>query len=75
MRFVYALLLLIFVGAVAVFAVQNQEPVTLKYLDQGVSCSLAVLVGAVYLLGMVSGWTVVGIVQRSFKRVTEGPRE
>jgi lipopolysaccharide assembly protein A len=75
MRFVYVLLLIALVGAATVFAVQNQEPITIKYLDRSVSCSLAVLVGSVYLVGMVSGWTVVGIIQRSLKRVTERQRE
>jgi putative membrane protein len=74
-RFVYFLLLVVVVAVVAVFAVQNQEAVTIKYLDQEVSYSLALVVGAVYLLGMVSGWTVVGILKRSLQRVTERSRE
>jgi lipopolysaccharide assembly protein A len=59
------------VRAVAVFAVQNREDVTIKYLDRSLSCPMAVLVGAVYLLGMISGWTVVGILKRSLQCVTE----
>jgi putative membrane protein len=71
MRFVYLLILLIVVAAVVIFAVQNNETVTLQYLDRSVSSSLPLLIAAVYLLGMVSGWTVVGFLKRSLQRVTE----
>src|SRR5438552_3676546 len=73
MRFVYWFILLMVVVVIAVFAVQNNEDVTLRYLDRSVSTSLPLLIGAVYLLGMVSGWTVVGLVTRSLRRVTQRP--
>jgi len=71
MRLVYLLLLLLAVAAVAVFAVQDNEPVTLEYFDRSVTCALPLLIAVVYLLGMVSGWTVIGLVRRSLRRVTE----
>jgi uncharacterized membrane protein YciS (DUF1049 family) len=71
MRVFYCLILLVIITAVAVFAVQNNEDVTLHYLDRRVTFSLAVLIGVVYLLGMVSGWTVVGFLKRTLQRVTE----
>ena len=74
MRFVYLLLLLIVVAAVAVFALQNYESVTLRYFDRRVTTSLPLLIAVVYLLGMVSGWTVVGFLKRSLHRVTERPK-
>jgi hypothetical protein len=49
--------------------------VTLKYLDRSVSCPMSLLIAVVYLLGMVSGWTVVGFLKRSIQRVTERPKE
>jgi uncharacterized integral membrane protein len=71
MRLVYFLILLIVLAALILFAVQNNETVTLQYLNQTVSCSLPVLIVVVYVLGMVSGWTVVGFLKRSIQRVTE----
>jgi uncharacterized membrane protein YciS (DUF1049 family) len=71
MRVICLLILLIVVAAIVVFAVQNNEFVTLQYLDRSVSTTLPLLIAAVYLLGMVSGWTVVGILKRSLRRVTE----
>ena len=74
MRIVYFLVLLIVLGAIGVFALQNRETITLQYLDRSVSCPLALLIGIVYGLGMVSGWTVVGVVRRSLRRVSEQVR-
>ena len=73
MRVVYGLILLLLLGAVGVFAVQNRDIITLNYLDRSVTCPVSLLVIIVYLLGMVSGWTVLGIVRRSLRRVTEHP--
>jgi uncharacterized membrane protein YciS (DUF1049 family) len=71
MRIIYFLILLIVLVAVIIFAVQNNDTVTLRYLDRSITSSLPVLIASVYLLGMLSGWTVVGMLRRSLKRVTE----
>jgi len=71
MRFFYFLLLLVFIAAVTVFAVQNREPVAIKYLDRSDSYPMAAIVGIVYVLGMLTGWTIVGIIRRSLRRITE----
>jgi uncharacterized membrane protein YciS (DUF1049 family) len=71
MRVFYTLILLVFLGATAVFALQNRETVTIQYLDRSVSCELSLLIGVVYLLGMLTGWTMVGLLRRSIHRVSE----
>jgi uncharacterized membrane protein YciS (DUF1049 family) len=71
MRFVYLLILLVVLAAIVVFAVQNNEEVTLRYFDRTLSSTLPVLIAVVYVLGMLTGWTVVGFFRRSFSRVTE----
>jgi uncharacterized integral membrane protein len=71
MRYVQGFLLLIFLGAVAIFALQNRELVVLQFLNWSLRVPLALEVVAVYLLGMVSGWTVVAFVRRSIHRVTQ----
>jgi putative membrane protein len=75
MRFVYLLLLVIVVAAVALFAVQNNESITLQYLNRSLSTTLPVLIATVYVLGMVSGWTVIGILTRSLREVTHRRRD
>lgn len=71
MRVFYTLILLVFLGATAIFALQNREMVTIQYLDRSVSCELSLLIGIVYLLGMLTGWTIVGLLRRSIHRVSQ----
>lgn len=78
MRFVYFLILLIILAVVGVFAWQNSESVSIHYFDhtlavQTVILPMSLLIAGAYLLGMLSGWTVVGFLKRSIERVTERP--
>lgn len=75
MRVFYLLILLVLLGATAIFALQNQEAVTLRYLDRSVTSPLSALIGGVYFLGMLTGWTVIGVVKRSLHRVSQRPRD
>jgi uncharacterized membrane protein YciS (DUF1049 family) len=75
MRFICFLFLLVFSGAVATFAWFNQQEVTLRFLDWSITAHLTTVLGAVFVLGMLSGWTIVGILRRSVYRVTEPSRE
>jgi uncharacterized membrane protein YciS (DUF1049 family) len=71
MRIVCLLILLVVLAAVIVFAVQNNEEVTLRYFDRSLTSTLPILIAVVYALGMLTGWTVIGFLRRSFRRVTE----
>jgi lipopolysaccharide assembly protein A len=73
MRVIYLLILLFLVGVVAVFAVQNRGSITLQFLDRSVSSPASLLIVLVYLLGMVSGWTVVGVGRRAFQHIMARP--
>jgi len=73
MRSLQAALLLAFLGAVAVFAVQNDQAVAVRFLRWGVTAPMALTVVAAYLVGMLSGWTVVAFLRRSIRKVTERP--
>jgi len=75
MRLIQAVLLLIFLGAVGLFAVQNNDTVTVKFWTWQLTSTLALLAIGVYLLGMLSGWTIVAFVRRSLRRVSESPRD
>ena len=74
MRYVQAILLLVFLGALGIFAVQNTNTITVWFLDWGITAPLALVSVAVYLLGMLTGWTVVAFVSRSLRRVTDAAR-
>jgi putative membrane protein len=71
MKVVFFLVLAAFTGAVTIFAVQNGEEIAVRFLNQSVTLPVSLLVGGAYVLGMLSGWTVVGLVRRSFLRISE----
>ncbi|AMV38122.1 lipopolysaccharide assembly protein LapA domain-containing protein [Planctomyces sp. SH-PL62] len=73
MRFIQAILLLIFLGAVGLFAVQNTDPITVSFWNWKTTGPVALMAIVAYLLGMLSGWTVVSFFSRSLRRVSEQP--
>jgi lipopolysaccharide assembly protein A len=75
-RFIFGTLLLVFLAAVGLFAAQNTQTITVRFWDWGITVPVALLAVAAYVLGMLSGWTVVGFVRSSIRRVaTHPPRE
>lgn len=74
MRYVQAAILLVFLAAVGLFAAQNMQAITVKFLGWSISAPVALLAVAVYLLGMLTGWTVIAFLRRSIHRVSEVPR-
>jgi putative membrane protein len=70
MRTVYAIVLLLFLAVVFLFAIQNTQPETVKFAGWAMTAPMAMLVVGVYVLGMLSGATVVGLINRLLRRVT-----
>jgi lipopolysaccharide assembly protein A len=70
MRLISLVILVAAVVAVVVFALENSEEVTVHFFGNEIPTTMAKLVGAAYALGMVSGWTVIGVLRRSWARVT-----
>jgi hypothetical protein len=66
------LFLLAFAAAVAAFCYYNQSEVAVRFAGREVSASLAAVVGLAYVLGMLSGWTVVRTLRRSANNLAEG---
>jgi hypothetical protein len=75
MRVLYLLFLVAFAGAVGAFAYFNRQEVALRFLDWSLTASLAAVAGAAYLLGMLTGWSIVGLLRRSVERVTDRGRD
>lgn len=73
MRALCFLFLILFAGAVGLFAYYNQAEVTVRFLEWSRTWSLAHVVALAYGLGMLSGWTVVGMLRRSLNRVAAQP--
>jgi len=74
MRYIYGFILLIFLAAVGIFAVQNMQVYTVGFLGYKVEAPFALLAVGIYLLGMLTGWTVVGLVRSMISRVSAEPR-
>jgi uncharacterized membrane protein YciS (DUF1049 family) len=72
MKILCFLFLVLFAGAVAVFAWQNEQDVTLSFLHWTLPTKIAAAIGVAYGLGMLSGWTVVGMLRRSANTVIQG---
>ena len=71
MRFIQAVIFLVLLAVIVIFAVQNSQIVTVQFLNWSVNSPIALMSVGVYLLGMLSGWTVVGFMGRSVRRVAE----
>jgi putative membrane protein len=69
MRFLQALIFLTFLVAVGIFAVQNTDVLTFHFLSWNVTGPVALLSIVIYLLGMLSGWTIVAFAMRSVRRI------
>lgn len=73
MRFIQGVLLLVFLGAILLFAAQNTGPLTVDFATWRFTGPVALMAIAAYLLGMLSGWTVVSYLSRSIRQVSERP--
>jgi len=71
MRVFYAVLLVVFIVAIAIFCFQNMQTIAITYLGWSISAPLPIVVLLVYVLGMVTGWGVLDFVRRSIRRATE----
>jgi hypothetical protein len=71
MRALYLLFLVAFAGAVGAFAYYNRQEVSLRFLNWSLTASLAAVAGVAYLLGMLTGWSIVGLLRRSVERVRD----
>ncbi len=76
---IYFLFLLAFVGVLGLFAYRNSGPIEIGFWDTSFQSRtwelpLPAVFAAVYLLGMLTGWTVVGLLRRSWRNVAEDVR-
>lgn len=65
MRWVYLIIIVVFVVAVALFTIQNLGLVTMAFLGFSVRAPLAVLTAIVYLLGAATGASVLALLRKS----------
>jgi lipopolysaccharide assembly protein A len=73
-RSIQAAIFLVFLVTIGIFAVQNRDVITVSFLAWNLSQPVAVVTVAVYILGMLSGWTVLTFARGTFRRATASPR-
>jgi uncharacterized integral membrane protein len=71
MRVISLLILTAVAAVVVIFVVQNTGSVSIAFLNQQVTAPVAGVIAAAYVLGMLSGWSVLGLLRRSVHRVTD----
>ena len=67
MRWIYLAVIVLFAAATFVFALQNFEIVTITFLGINARVPLALLVAVVYLLGAVTGGSLLALLRRSYE--------
>jgi uncharacterized integral membrane protein len=75
MRFIQAALFLALLVTVGVFAVQNRDVITVNFLKWNLSQPVSIVTVAAYVLGMLSGWTVLTFARGTFRGATARPRQ
>jgi len=70
MRWFYLAVVILFAAAIIIFAVQNFEIVTMSFLGISARTPLALLVIVVYLLGTVTGSSLLALLRRSVERAS-----
>lgn len=74
MRIISGILLLIFLSVLFIFAMYNLDPIEVRFLTwRLVGLPKAAVIAGAYLLGMLSGWSVLGFFRTSLRRVRERP--
>ncbi len=73
MRFIQATVFLALLLAIAVFAVQNTGLITINFLRWNLAQPVALVSVAIYVIGMLSGWSVLAFMRGSLRKVTQHP--
>jgi lipopolysaccharide assembly protein A len=65
MRWVYLIIIVVFVVAVVLFTIQNLGMVTMAFLGFSVRAPLAVLTAIVYVIGAATGASLLALLRKS----------
>jgi lipopolysaccharide assembly protein A len=72
MRWIHVAIIVLFVLATLIFALQNFEVVTMSLLRFEVRVPLALLTIVVYLLGAITGGSLFALLRRSYRGARQG---
>jgi lipopolysaccharide assembly protein A len=67
MRWIYLVVVIVFVAAILIFAFQNLDVVTMSFLGFRISAPLAILAAVMYVLGAFTGGSLFGLLRHSLR--------
>jgi lipopolysaccharide assembly protein A len=67
MRWLYLIIVVVFVAAIVIFVVQNRAFVTIAFLGFSLSAPLAVLAAIIYVLGAITGGSLFALLRKSVR--------
>jgi putative membrane protein len=67
MRWVYLIVIIVFVAVIVIFGIQNRDMVTISFLGFGLRAPLAVLAVIVYVLGAITGGSLYALLRKSVR--------
>jgi uncharacterized integral membrane protein len=65
MRWVYLAIVVLFVAAILIFAIQNTGSTDVAFLSLAMSAPIALIVVAAYVLGAITGGSLYAVLRRS----------
>jgi uncharacterized membrane protein YciS (DUF1049 family) len=71
MRWVCLLFLLAVTAAAVIFFRENDQAQVISFLGWSITAPVAAVVGISYGLGMLTGWSLLGLLRRSFDAATD----
>lgn len=71
MRYFNIALIVAFVGAILIFALQNLQSVTTSFLGFRITAPLAVHIAIIYVLGMATGSSAWALIRRAWRGSTQ----
>jgi uncharacterized integral membrane protein len=67
MRWVYLIIIIVFVAALVIFGVQNREMATMSFLGFSVRAPLIILAVIFYVLGAITGGSLYALLRKSVR--------
>jgi uncharacterized integral membrane protein len=67
LRWVYLIIIIVFVAAIVIFGIQNREMVTISFLGFGLRAPLSILAVIVYVLGAITGGSLYALLRKSVR--------
>lgn len=67
MRWIYLAIIIVFVAAIVLFAIQNVQLITMSFLGLSIRAPLAVMAAVVYVLGALTGGSLFALARATIQ--------